>query len=194
MGSNTRILLSQLGMICIGVADHTRCLKSSEGFNVYKLKEHVKKNKSLQDYDTGEEIDKKTFFSTECDIVIPAAKELEICGDDAKDLKCRVIVEAANGPLDLEAEKICYNKNIDIIPDILANSGGVIVSYYEWLQNKRCEYWDEEEVILKLKKKMMDTFNKIYIESVTKNISMREACYIYAYKKIESVVKRKKVF
>ena len=192
VGSNTSILLSRLGMICIGVADHTRCLKSSEGFNVYKLKEHVKKNKTLQDYDSGEEIDKKTFFSIECDIVIPAAKELEICGDDAKDLKCRVIVEAANGPLDLEAEKICYNKNIDIIPDILANSGGVVVSYYEWLQNKRCEYWNEEEVLLKLKKKMMDTFNKIYIESVTKNITMREACYIYSYKKIESVVMRKK--
>ena len=181
-------------MICVGVADHTRCLKSAEGFNVYKLKDHVQKERSLLNYDSGEQIDKKAFFSMECDIIIPAAKELEICGDEAKDLKCKMIVEAANGPVDLEAEKICYEKNIDIIPYILADSGGVVVSYYEWLQNKRCEYWSEEEVLSKLTEKMRDTFNKIYIESKNKNITMREACYIYAYKKIESVVQKKHVF
>ena len=73
VGSNTGILLSRLGMICVGVADHTRCLKSTEGFNVYKLKDHVQKEKSLSNYDSGEEIDKKAFFSMDCDIIIPAA-------------------------------------------------------------------------------------------------------------------------
>ena len=194
VGSNTSILLSRLGMICVGVADHTRCLKSSEGFNVYKLKEFVQREKSLLNYDYGEEIGKEEFFSLECDIIIPAAKELEICGDEANKLKCKMIVEAANGPIDVDAEKICYERNIDIIPDILANSGGVVVSYYEWLQNKRCEYWSEDEVLSKLTQKMRDTFNKIYIDSKNKNISMREACYIYSYKKIESVVQKKKVF
>lgn len=194
VGSNTSILLSRLGMICVGVSDHTRCLKSNEGFNVYKLKEFVQKERCLLNYDYGEEISKEEFFSLECDIIIPAAKELEICGDEAKQLKCKMIVEAANGPVDIEAEKICYERNINIIPDILANSGGVVVSYYEWLQNKRCEYWSEDEVLSKLTQKMRDTFNKIYLDSKNKNISMREACYIYSYKKIESVVQKKKVF
>ena len=78
-----------------------------------------------------------------------------------KNLNCSLIVEAANGPIDIEAETILKNKDIDIIPDILANSGGVVVSYFEWLQNRRCEYWSEEEVLRKLTSKMKETFDKI---------------------------------
>ena len=140
VGSNTSILLIQLGMICVGVADHTRCIKSDEGFNVFKLKEYCKENKTLENYQYGETILPDEFFSLECLIAIPAAKELVICGNEGNKLNCKLIVEAANGPIDLEAEKLILEKNIEIIPDILANSGGVIVSYYEWLQNKSSEY------------------------------------------------------
>ena len=194
VGSHTAILLSKLGMICIGVADHTRCLKSEEGFNVFKLKQHCLKEKNLLNYNFGEEISSDEFFSLECDIVIPAAKELVICGEEANKLNCKMICEAANGPVDIEAENILYGKGIDIIPDILANSGGVVVSYYEWLQNRRCEYWTEEEVLSKLTLKMKETFNKIYSEAKERKLSMRNICYKYAYKKIESVIEKKCIF
>ena len=105
VGSHTAILLSQLGMICIGVADHTRCIKSNEGFNVYKLKEHCRNHKTLENYNYGETVDNAEFFKQECFLIIPAAKELVICGDMGDNLNCSLIVEAANGPIDLEAEK-----------------------------------------------------------------------------------------
>lgn len=187
VGSNTAILLSHLGMICIGVGDHTRYIKSDEGFNVYKLSEHTKELRNLKDYPHGETIEKSDFFSLNCDIIIPAALELVICGEEANNISCKMIVEAANGPIDMDAEKILLEKGIDIIPDILANSGGVIVSYYEWLQNKRCEYWNKQEVLTKLEKKMEETYDEVYKYSKTQSLSMRMACYILSLKHIESV-------
>ena len=194
VGSNTAILLSMLGMICIGVQDHTKSLISNEGFNVFKLKTHCEKNKSIENYNHGEEIESYNFFSIECDIIIPAAKELVINKEIAESINCSLIVEAANGPIDIEAEKILNEKNIEIIPDILANSGGVVVSYYEWLQNKRCEYWSKDEVLKKLSIKMQNTYNKVYQQKIIKNISMRNACYLYSIKKIEQIILKKGLF
>lgn len=194
VGSNTAILLSQLGMICIGVADHTRCIKSEEGFNVYKLKEHCRKHKTLENYGFGETIESIEFFNIECFLIIPAAKELVICGNKGDNLNCSLIVEAANGPIDLDAENKILSKNIEVIPDILANSGGVVVSYFEWLQNKRSEYWKENDVLERLKDKMKDTFNNVYNKHLSDNISLRTACYKLAINNIEQIISKKKVF
>jgi len=194
VGSNTSILLSQLGMICIGVADHTRCIKSDEGFNVFKLQQHCKEYKNIEKYPYGETIDKKDFFSLECFVVIPAAKELVIVGEEGNKLNCKIILEAANGPIDSEAEKIILDKGIEIIPDILANSGGVIVSYYEWLQNKRSEYWQEKIVLERLTELIKETFNRVYNKHKKENITMRNACYILAIHKITENIKRRKIF
>jgi len=194
VGSHTAILLSQLGMICIGVADHTRCIKSEEGFNVYKLKEHCINHKTLENYSFGETIENCEFFKQECFLIVPAAKELVICGDMGNDLNCSLIVEAANGPIDLDAENKILGKNIEIIPDILANSGGVVVSYYEWLQNKRSEYWKENVVLERLKDKMKDTFNESYNKHLSDTVPLRTACYKLAINNIEQIIKKKKVF
>ena len=194
VGSNTAILLSQLGMICIGVGDHTRCIKSEEGFNVYKLQQHCKEYKNLSEYPYGEDIDKDDFFSIECFCVIPAAKELVITGNQGDKINCKLIVEAANGPIDMESENIILNKGIEIIPDILANSGGVIVSYYEWLQNKRSEYWPEKIVLEKLSDLMKETFTSVYNKHKQDKISLRNACFIKSIKKISEIIERKKLF
>ena len=190
VGSNTAILLSHLGLTCLAVGDHTGYLKNNEGFNVYKLNEFVQKNKSLENYH-GEKISKEDFFSLECDIVIPAALELVICGDEAQNLNCKVVVEAANGPLDIEADKILAERNINVIPDILANSGGVVVSYYEWLQNKRCESWKKDDVLKRLDDRMTATYNRVCSYSKKQKISMRIASYVLALKNIESIYLKK---
>ena len=119
-------------------------------------------------------------------MIIPSALELQIDENIAKDINCDLIVEAANGPIDNEAELILEGKNIPIIPDILANSGGVLVSYYEWLQNKRDEYWEESYIRDRFDKKMEDTFEKIYKISIKYDCTLRDASYIYSLGRLES--------
>ena len=171
-------------MNLVAIGDHTGYLYSKEGFNIFNIKDHLDNNNSLIDYEHGNEISKEEFFSIDCNIIIPSALELQIDKDIASNIKCDLIVEAANGPIDNEAEYILEEKNIQIIPDILANSGGVLVSYYEWLQNKRDEYWEEKDVRDKFDEKMSKTFKKIYSISLHNNCSLRDACYIYSLDKL----------
>jgi len=201
VGCHTAAILSTFGMVCVGVGDHTGYLTSSEGFNVFKLKAHVEKHRSLEGYNKDLESYIKRcesrieFFSTECDVVIPAALQLQILEAEARALNCRLVVEAANGPVSEPAERICEQKGIDIIPDVLANSGGVVVSYYEWLQNKQDWFWPEDYVRTKLTERMIDTYGKIHTLASSsggkKKCSMRHACYLYALKKLDAVYKRR---
>ena len=115
--------------------------------------------------------------------------ELVICGDEANNLNCNLIVEAANGPIDLDADKILQEKNILVIPDILANSGGVVVSYYEWLQNKRCEYKEKREILDMLHERMTKTYDDVWVNSKKNNISMRMSAYQLSLQYLEKVYK-----
>ena len=186
VGYHTSSILSSLGMSLIGVGDHTGYLFNNEGFNVHKLKNYNDENRSLDGYDAGEKISRDDFFKIKTDIVIPAALELQISEKEAKDIDCKLIVEAANGPIDCEGEEILKEKGIEIIPDILANSGGVEVSYYEWLQNKREEKWELETVRQRMNLKMINTYKEVYYLSESMNCDLRMASYIKAMKKIES--------
>jgi glutamate dehydrogenase (NAD(P)+) len=141
VGSHTARLLSPLGLVCIGIGDHTGYIYCDEGFNIHKVAEHVLKYGGVKDYMNGNDITKEDFFKIQCDFMIPAAMELQITDSIAEHIKCSAIFEAANGPTTLSAEKILIEKNIDVIPDVLCNSGGVVVSYYEWLQNLQYQYW-----------------------------------------------------
>ena len=194
VGSYTAIGLNKLGMICVGLADHTCALKSKNGFNIINVKEHCDKNHCLHGYSEPDciTLDRKDFFGIQCDIVIPAAKELEICKNEAEQMNCMMVVEAANGPIDMQGEEILMNKGIDVIPDILANSGGVVVSYFEWLQNKRCEYWSEEETLCKLSNRMEYIYEKVN-QKQKENVSasMRTICYLLAIERIEESIKSK---
>ena len=191
VGYHTCVVLSTFGMNLIAVGDHSCYLYAPEGLNIFNLKEHSNINNSVKNYEFGTEISKEDFFKLKCDIIIPSALELQINKEIAENIDCTLIVEAANGPIDNEAEEVLEKKNITIIPDILANSGGVLVSYYEWLQNKRDEYWSEKEIRDKFDEKISDTFKKIYSLSVRNNCTLREASYIYSLNKIEDHYKRK---
>lgn len=177
VGANTALLLHSLGMSLVAVGDHTGYKYHEEGFNVFKLFNYNKEHRSLEGYQVGNEVDKEQFFSTQCDIVIPAALELQIDKDIASLLNCQLVVEAANGPTDYEAEKIIKDKKIELIPDILANSGGVIVSYLEWLQNKQHTRFELDHVNSCLEKRMYKTFDEVYDLSKKKDLTMRMAAY-----------------
>lgn len=191
VGSYAAHFLTSYGMNLVGVADYTGHYINTEGFNVSEINNHIKHNGSLNKLENGSQngvivpVSKLDFFSHKCDVVIPAALELQIGKEEAWDMKCKLIVEAANGPIDEEADKILMDKNIEVIPDILANSGGVSVSYYEWLQNNRHEYWDIETIREKLDTRMAKAYDKVIKVSDEYNCDLRTASYIYALKRLE---------
>ena len=186
VGYHASKILSSYGMTMIGIGDNTGYFRDINGLNTDDVLNYVDDNKSLKYYNVNLIINKDEFFSTKCDVIIPAALELQILEKEANNINCKLIVEAANGPIDNIADNIFKHKNIDVIPDILANSGGVLVSYFEWLQNKTNEYLDEDEINLKLEKKMHKTFNNVFDISKQYNCTLREASYIKSIQKLEN--------
>jgi glutamate dehydrogenase (NAD(P)+) len=153
----TQFLLS-MNYICLGISDHTGYYQLENDINFNDIFNYVKSNNSLENItkylDKIYKINPKEWWGIKCDILIPAALELQINLQNVDLLNCKLIAEAANGPISTEAEIIVNKKKILIIPDILCNSGGVIVSYFEWLQNNNNDYWTIEEVHQKLEKKI----------------------------------------
>ena len=192
VGSHAAYYLHSLGSKCIGVADHTRNLYFKDGIDINDLIKHCEKNKTLKNFNKGIDID--NFFSIKCDIIVPCSKENVITNENVMTIDCKLIAEGANGPVNYNAEKILENNKVEIIPDILANSGGVLVSYYEWLQNKRCEYWTEEKVMEKLSVQMEKIYDKCYNEMSHRNITMRQACYILAINRIKLIIEKRNIY
>ncbi|MFD6442513.1 Glu/Leu/Phe/Val dehydrogenase, partial [Peribacillus sp. NPDC060186] len=114
----------------------------------------------------------------ECDILVPAAISNQITCDNANHIKAKIVVEAANGPTTLEATNILAKRNVLLVPDVLASSGGVTVSYFEWVQNNQGYYWSEEEVSYKLRNKIVESFDRIFSTSQKYQVNMRLAAYI----------------
>ncbi len=194
VGSHLATALSRLGVTLVAVGDHTGYWHNAEGFNPYRLAEHVRANGSLDGYPRGEPITRDEFFASECDILVPAALAVQIGSEEAKNLRCRVVVEAANGPTDLEGERICRERGIEILPDILANSGGVVVSYFEWLQNKRCERWDRESVYGKLERRMQSTLRAAFSRAAELDRDLRTACYAIALERLRALYERRGIW
>lgn len=186
VGSFTAQLLTLLGMVCVGVGDHTGYMVCTEGFNIHKLSEYVKAEKHIHGYESGECVTKDEFFAIQCDFVIPAALELQITSEIASKMQCRAIFEAANGPVDTDADNILASKRIDVVPDVLCNSGGVVVSYMEWLQNCRHESWSEEKVDQLLDEKMKAAFSRVYKKSFSLGCTPREAAYLLSVSRIHN--------
>jgi len=185
VGTFASKFISQLGLKCIGIGDHTCYLHNDNGFDVVSMAKYSKENVGILGFSEGVKITKDEFFSLKTDVVIPAALELQIVKKEANNLNCRLVIEAANGPLNMEADNILRLRGIDVIPDVLANSGGVIVSYYEWLQNKSQEYWDLEEIRLKLDKRMEKTFDRVYEHAKSNDIEMRTSAFVLALENLE---------
>jgi glutamate dehydrogenase (NAD(P)+) len=194
VGSNAAVILSKLGVSTIAVGDHTGYLLNPEGFNAHKLQDHVEAKGSIAGYPGGKSITREEFFSTKADIFAPSALENQIGETEAKALNVRLVVEGANGPTTPAGEKILLDRGIDIIPDVLANSGGVTVSYYEWVQNKRSESWTEEEVDARLEKAMKRAYREVSDFARSKKVDRRIAAYGLALQRIESVYKEREIF
>jgi glutamate dehydrogenase (NAD(P)+) len=194
VGSNTAVILAKLGVSAVAVGDHTGYMYNPEGFNAHKLQDHVELHGSIAGYPGGKAITREEFFSTKADIFAPCALENQLGEAEARALDVKLIAEGANGPCNPGGERVALDKGIDILPDVLANSGGVTVSYYEWVQNKRSETWTEEEVDERLEMAMKRAYHEVSETSRTKKCDMRVAAYSIALQRIEAVYKEREIF
>ena len=194
VGSHTARILSKLGATLVGVGDYRGYIANQEGLNPHKLSEWVQSSGSVAEYKGGRAISRDEFFALDCDIFVPAALELEIGVPEARALKCKLVVEGANGPTYPEAEEILLSRGIGVLPDIFANSGGVIVSYYEWLQNKRSERWDLEEVESRLERRMKRTYALLRDTTVEKKLDWRTAAYAVGLERLQKAYQERGIF
>jgi glutamate dehydrogenase/leucine dehydrogenase len=160
-----------------------------EGLDPYKVYEHKQKTGSVVNFKGTENITNEEVLETKCDILIPAALENSITKENADKIKAKIISEGANGPTTPEADQILYEKKILLIPDILANAGGVTVSYYEWVQNLEREHWPLEEVNKKLEVKIVKAFNDVYALSRKEKCDMRIAALMLGVGRVADAIK-----
>jgi len=194
VGSHTSVILSKLGVSTIAVGDHTGYLYNPEGFNPHKLQDYVKKHRSIAGYPGGKAVSREEFFKIKADIFAPCALENQIGVDEAKSLQVRLVGEGANGPCSPEGEKVLLDKGIAILPDVLANAGGVTVSYFEWVQNKRSESWTLEEVDERLERAMRRAYREVTELARQKKCSLRVAAYGCALQRISTVYGEREIF
>ena len=151
VGSETAVAMADYGAKIIAISDHTAAFHNPAGINIRQALAYVQSNRVLHDFPGGDPITNATLLELPCTVLVPAAVERVITELNAPKLRCRVLAEAANGPTTNEADKILDQRDdLEIIPDVLCNSGGVIVSYFEWLQNLQHYYWSRDEVLEKL--------------------------------------------
>ncbi|MCW4021526.1 MAG: Glu/Leu/Phe/Val dehydrogenase [Candidatus Bathyarchaeota archaeon] len=186
VGWNVAKIFHDVGSRVIAASDTKGVAYNRRGINPYRLREHKKKTGTVKGFEGSEAISEEEMFELETDIFVPAALENQITNDNAGSMRAKIIAEGANGPTTPEADKILYKNEVLLIPDILANAGGVLVSYFEWVQNLQSYYWEKEEVNTRLKRRMTKAFNNIYEMSQKHGVDMRTAAIIHA---VDSVSK-----
>lgn len=194
VGSWAARLLVRLGAKLIAVEDITGGVRNRNGLDPDDLLRHVRARGGVLRYPKGEFVDHIMFFQTPADIFIPAAMENQITAETARWLRVRLVAEAANGPTDPEGDAVLRERDIDVIPDILCNSGGVIVSYFEWLQNKRSEFWELDEVDAKLHKRLSSAYRRVRDKAAELDVDWRTAAHVIALSRLETVYKERGIF
>ena len=177
-------LFSEVGAIIVAVQDHTGTIYDEKGLDVEALLTHVKQTGGVGGAANTTAIAAEEFWAIETDILIPAALEGQITKHNAGAIRARIIVEGANGPTTPQADDILNSKGIVIVPDVLANAGGVTVSYFEWVQNSSSFYWSVEEINQRLEKIMLDAYKTLTATAAEHDVSLRTAAFITACTRI----------
>jgi glutamate dehydrogenase (NAD(P)+) len=194
VGSWAARLLKPHGATLLAAEDASGAIHNPDGIDPDALYEFMAEGGDLVDYPDAEPIDHEAFLSVAADIFIPAALENQITAQTAPLLDVKLVAEGANGPTDIEGDRILQQKGIHVLPDVLCNAGGVVVSYFEWLQNKRSEFWELDVVDEKLCKKMVNAYDRVKATAGLYDTDWRTAAYIVALKRLETVYKERGIF
>jgi glutamate dehydrogenase (NAD(P)+) len=194
VGSVSAALLAQLGAKVVAVTDWKGGVSNPKGLNVDDLIAHTKAHKTVDGFPDGKPLSNDELWGLDVDILIPAALENQITVENAPCIKAKIVAEGANGPTTPEAHKIMHDRGIFVIPDILANSGGVTVSYFEWVQDRYGYFWEEEEVNTRLEQKMVEAFDDVLQTSLRHKVDLRTAAYIVAIDRVGTVTKMRGMY
>ncbi len=187
-------LLQEMGCKVIGASDSRGAIYAEHGLDTSKLLEHKAESGSVVGYAGSESISDADLLQLPCEVLIPAALERSITRDNADKIDTRIIVEGANGPTTPEADEILESKNIMVIPDILANAGGVVVSYFEWVQDIQHLFWDKEDVDDRLESIMTRSFNNVVDASEKHDTSLRTAALLVAVDRVAEAFRMRGVY
>ncbi|MFX1431285.1 MAG: Glu/Leu/Phe/Val dehydrogenase [Promethearchaeota archaeon] len=196
VGGTIADLLNKEGCKVMAVSDISGGIYYSEGLEIDKLLEWTQKGNYLKDYKDNNYnlITNEELLTLECDVLIPAALENQITQNNANNINCKIILEGANGPVTPEADKMLFSRGIRVIPDILANAGGVCVSYFEYVQDIRAYFWELDRINKELKKILLKAFEEVYMLSKERNINLRTAAYIIAVSRIAKAIELRGIF
>jgi glutamate dehydrogenase/leucine dehydrogenase len=189
VGWNAAKIAHDMGCKIVAVSDSVGGIYCSEGLNPRYIYEHKSKTGSVVNYKGCENITNAEILETKCDILIPAALENQITKANADKMEAKIVVEGANGPTTPEADKVLHEKGVTLVPDILANSGGVTASYFEWVQNLTREHWTLEEVNSKLENKMVKAFNDVHKVAKQEESNMRTAALMLGVGRVSEAIK-----
>jgi glutamate dehydrogenase/leucine dehydrogenase len=188
-GANYALILEEMGAKLIAASDSQGGILNRKGLDAKKVLAHKEKVGSVVGYPGAESVTNEELLQSKCDILCPAALENAITKDIARGVKAKIIVECANGPTTPEADRVLDKKGVFLVPDILANSGGVIVSYLEWVQNLDRLYWTEEEVNSRLEQKITSAFKGVHQEAKKHGVSMRTGALIVGVGRVAEAVR-----
>jgi glutamate dehydrogenase/leucine dehydrogenase len=195
VGSVSADLMYEQGAKVIAVSDISGGYLNKDGLDIPAMILYMHtNNSSLEGYTGAEKISNEDLLELECDVLIPAAKEDQISKHNAHKIRAKIIAEGANGPVTANADSILEKKGIMVIPDILANAGGVTVSYFEWVQDRQGYFWTEERVNRRLNRMMRSAFDNLYNVSEEYKITLRQAAYVYAIRKVATTLKMRGIY
>ena len=177
-------LMYEKGYKIVAISDVGGGIYSKNGLNIPHVLDYLKNNKTLEGYPDADQVDNKSLLEIECDVLAPCATENQITSENADRIKCKILAEGANGPTTPKADKILHDKGIFVIPDILANAGGVTVSYFEWVQDRMGYFWSEAEVNARLEDKMVASFNELCHFATKHDVDTRTAAYMLAIDRV----------
>ena len=194
VGSVSADLLARLGANIVAVTDWKGGVYNPKGLNVAQMLDYVKEHKTIDGFPGGDPLDNQQLWGLEVDVLIPAALENQITMENAPRIRAKVVTEGANGPTTPDAHHHLHGRGVFVIPDILANSGGVTTSYFEWVQDRYGYFWEESEVNTRLEKKMCEAFDDVLQTSLKYKVDLRTAAYIVAIARVGTVTKMRGMY
>ncbi|HBR56565.1 MAG TPA: amino acid dehydrogenase [Blastocatellia bacterium] len=187
-------LMHEHGYKVVAISDIHSGIYNPSGLDIPKVLEYLRLNKSLEGYPEADQVGNKELLELECDVLAPCATENQITSENAERIRCKILAEGANGPTTPRADKILHDNGIFVIPDILANAGGVTVSYFEWVQNRMGYFWPENQVNSRLEEKMVASFHELCHFAGKHDVDTRTAAYMLAIDRVAYVTKMRGIY